>query len=112
MTGAAVPQSSPSSQSSPFIVLDSLERSRLPAIVIQILVSEGSSLCLLAGYAGKGWSLRLQGFVSDAASQGFPCELMMKGPARFTALAKPCSFLSLTSQSRWTFANASGAFPL
>ena len=60
----------------------------------------------------KGWSLRLQGFVSDAASQGFPCELMMKGPARFTALANPCSFLNLTSQSRWTFANASGAFPL
>ena len=32
--------------------------------VIQILVSEGSSLCILAGYAGKGWSLRLRGFVS------------------------------------------------
>jgi hypothetical protein len=29
----------------------------------QILVSEGSSLCILAGYAGKGWSLRLRGFV-------------------------------------------------
>jgi hypothetical protein len=28
------------------------------------LVSEGSSLCILAGYAGKGWSLRLRGFVS------------------------------------------------
>jgi len=33
-------------------------------------------------------------------NHGFPCELMMKGPARFTALANPCSFRSLTSQSR------------
>ena len=35
----------------------------------------------------------------------------MKGPARFTALANPCSFLNLTSQSRWTFANASRSIP-
>src|ERR1700730_12345675 len=31
---------------------------------LQIVVSEGSSLCILAGHAGKGWSLRLRRFVS------------------------------------------------
>jgi hypothetical protein len=45
-------------------------------------------------------------------THGLPWELMMNGPARLTALAKPCSFRSLTSHSRWTFANASGALPL
>ena len=35
----------------------------------------------------------------------------MNGPARLTAWASPCSFLSLTSQLRCTSAKASGAFP-
>ena len=43
---------------------------------------------------------------------GLPWELVMNGPARFTASASPFSVRSLTSQLRCTSAKASGAFPL
>ena len=33
-----------------------------------LLEAPQSGVCILAGHPGKGWSLRLQGFVSDALS--------------------------------------------
>jgi len=44
----------------------------------QILVSEGSSLCILADHAGKGWSFRLQlliGMPEEAQRQSAACKL-------------------------------------